>query len=89
MKYINNTPIIKDSSELSYPYIHIYNQVFVQNEKVKLVIHHEIFPVYTDKKNNIIIPNEAVFYYLINNDNKIVACYHSFYQALCEFYKTK
>lgn len=29
MKYINNTPIVKDSSELTAPYISMYNQVFV------------------------------------------------------------
>lgn len=89
MTYKNNIPIVKDSSELSYPYISVYNQVFVQNEKVKLVIHHEIFSVYTDKEHNIIIPNEAIFYYLMDNKDNILACYHSFYQALCEFYKTK
>lgn len=32
MKYINNTQIVKDSSELKAPYILVYNQVFVQNE---------------------------------------------------------
>lgn len=89
MIYNNSTPIIKDASELKAPYINIYNQVFVQNEKVKLVIHHEIFPVYIDKEHNIIIPNEAIFYYLMDNKDNILACYHSFYQALYEFYKTK
>lgn len=29
MKYINNTQIVKDSSELKAPYISMYNQVFV------------------------------------------------------------
>lgn len=29
MKYINNTPIVKDSSKLKAPYISMYNQVFV------------------------------------------------------------
>lgn len=29
MKYINNTPIVKDSSELKELYISMYNQVFV------------------------------------------------------------
>lgn len=40
MKYINKTPIIKDSSELKAPYISTYNQVFIQTEKIKLIIHH-------------------------------------------------
>lgn len=62
MKYINNTPIIKDSSELTELYIFMYNQVFVKTEKIKLVIHHEIFPVYINKENNTIIHNEAVFF---------------------------
>ena len=36
MKYITNTPIIiKDSSELTEPYIFMYNQVFVQTQKIK------------------------------------------------------
>lgn len=89
MKYINNIPIVKDSSELKEPYTSMYNQVFVQTDKIKLIIHHEIFPVYTDKENNIIIPNEAVFYYLIDNDNNTVTCCHSLYQALCAFNKLK
>lgn len=89
MKYINNTPIVKDSSELKAPYIFVYNQVFIQNEKIKFVIHHEIFLVYINEENNTIIFNEAVFYYLMDNDNNIIACYHFLYQALCEFYKLK
>lgn len=89
MKYINNTPIVKDSSELKAPCILIYNQVFVQNEKIKLVIHNEIFPLYINEENNTIIPNEVVLYYLIDNNNNLITCYHSLYKALCEFYKLK
>lgn len=89
MKYINNTPIVKDSSELEAPYIFMYNQVFVQTEKIKLVIHHEIFPVYINKENNTIIHNEVVFYYLMDNDNNIIARYHSIYKALCKFNELK
>lgn len=66
----------------------MYNQVFVQTQKIKLVIYHEIFPVYINKENNNIINNEAVFYYLMDNDN-IIARYRSLYKALCEFYKLK
>ena len=88
MKYINNTPIVKDSSELKAPYVFMYNQVFVQNEKIKLVIHNEIFPLYINKENNT-IHNEAVLYYLIDNDNNIIARYHSLYKALCAFNKLK
>lgn len=79
MKYINNTPIVKDSSELKAPYISIYNQVFVQNEKIKLVIHHEIFPVYFNRENNIITPYESIFYDLMDNDNNFIARCHSLY----------
>lgn len=92
MIYTNNTPIVKDSSELQSPYISVYNQVFVQNEKIKLVIHHEIFPVYIKNKDTAdetIIPNEAIFYWIVDNKDTIIACYHSFYKALCEFYKIK
>ena len=47
MKYINNTPIVKDSSELKEDCLLVYNQVFIQNKKkIKLVIHYEIFPLY-------------------------------------------
>lgn len=89
---INNIPIIKDASELKAPYINVYNQVFVQNDKVKLIIHHEIYPVYigdSKKDTSIISPNEIVLYFIINNNNKVLSHYHSFYQALCEFYKYK
>lgn len=89
MIYDNSTPIIKDSKELSYPYIHIYNQVFVQNKKVKLIIHSEIYPIYLDKEHNKIIPNDNVSYYLKDNDDNVIARYHSLYQALCEFHKIK
>lgn len=89
MKYINNTPIIKDFSELKASCILVYNQVFIQNKKIKLVIHHEIFPVYIGKNETNIIPNEIVLYYLMDNDNNLIACYHSLYKALCEFYKLK
>lgn len=90
---INNTPIIKDASDLKAPYINTYNQVFIQNEKVKLIIHHEIYPIYigdSKKDTSIVIPNEAILYFIVNNNNnKIINCYHSFYQALCEFNKLK
>lgn len=89
MKYINNTPIVKDSSELKAPYIFMYNQVFVQTEKIKIVIHHEIFPVYINKENNTIIHNEAVFYYLMDNDNNIITRYYSLYKALHKFNELK
>ena len=90
MKYRNNTPIVKDSSELKVPCISTYEQVFVQNEKkIKLIIHHEIVPVGIDKENNTLIPYESIFYYLMDNDNNIIDSYHSLYKALCEFYKLK
>lgn len=88
MKYINNTPIVKDSSELKAPYISMYNQVFVQTDKIKLIIHHEIYPVYIGQ-NGISIPNESVLYYLMDNKNKIILCCHSLYQALCKFNELK
>ena len=84
-----DTPVIKDSSKLKSPYISVYNQVFVQNEKVKLIIHHEIYPVYLNKEHTTVIPNETTLYYLKDNNDKTINIYHSFYQALCEFYKLK
>lgn len=73
---VNNTPIIKDAYDLKAPYINTYNQVFVQNEKAKLVIHHEIY-------------NEAVLYFLIDNKDNVLEICHSLYDALCKFYKIK
>ena len=89
MKYINNTPIVKDSSELKEDCLLVYNQVFIQNKKIKLVIHYEIFPLYVGENETNIIPNDSVFYYLMDNDNNVIACYYSLYRALCEFYKLK
>lgn len=86
---VNNTPIIKDASDLKAPYINTYNQVFVQNEKAKLVIHHEIYPVYLDETHTNIIPNEAVLYFLIDNKDNVLEICHSLYDALCKFYKIK
>lgn len=89
MKYINKTPIVKDSSELKAPYIFMYNQVFVQTEKIKLIIHHEIYPVYIEQNETNIIPNESVLYNLVDNKNNLILCCHSLYQALCTFNKLK
>lgn len=89
MKYINNTPIVKDSSELKAPYISMYNQVFVQTDKIKLIISHEIYPVYVGQNETDIIPNESVLYNLIDNKNNLILCCHSLYQALCAFNKLK
>jgi hypothetical protein len=84
-----DTPVIKDSSELKSPYISVYNQVFVQNETAKLIIHHEIYPIYIGDSKRNIIPNESVLYFIKNNKTDTITCYQSFYQALCEFYKLK
>lgn len=90
MKYINNTPIVKDSSELKEDCFFAYDQVFIQNkEKIKLVIHYEIFPLYVGENETNIIPNDSVFYDLMDNDNNFIARYYSLYRALCEFYKLK
>lgn len=89
MKYINKTPVIKDSSELKAPYIFMYNQVFIQTEKIKLIIRHEIYPVCIGEDETNIIPNESVLYNLVDNNNNVIACYHSLYQALCKFHKIK
>ena len=89
MKYINNIPIVKDSSELKAQFTLVYNQVFIQNKKIKLVIQHEIFPLYVEENKPNIIPSESVFYYLMDNDNNVIACYYSLHKALCEFYKLK
>lgn len=89
MKYINNTPIVKDSSELKSPYISMYNQVFVQTDKIKLIIHHEIYPVYIEQNETNIIPNESVLYNLVDNKHNLILCCHSLYQALCAFDKLK
>lgn len=89
MKYINKTPVIKDSSELKAPYIFMYNQVFIQTEKIKLIIRHEIYPVCIGEDETNIIPNESVLYNLVDNNNNVIACYHSLYQALYEFHKIK
>lgn len=89
MKYVNNTPIIKDASDLKAPYVNTYNQVFVQTDKIKLVIHHEIYPVYIEENKTNIIPNESVLYNLVDNKNNLILCCHSLYQALCTFNKLK
>ena len=89
MKYINNVPIVKDSSELKAPYIFMYNQVFIQTDKIKLIIHHEIYPVYVGQNETNIIPNECVLYNLVDNKNNLILRYHSLYQALCAFNKLK
>lgn len=89
MKYINKTPIIKDSSELKAPYYFMYNQVFVKTDKIKLIIHHEIYPVYIEENKTNIIPNESVLYKLVDNKNNLILCCHSLYQALCAFNKLK
>lgn len=57
MKYTNNTPIVKDSYELKAQYISMYNRVFIQTDKIKLIIYHEIYPVYIGKNETNIIPN--------------------------------
>ena len=89
MKYINRTPIIIDSSELKAPYIFMYSQVFIQTEKIKLIIHHEIYPVYIGENETNVIPNESVLYKLADDKDNLILCCHSFYQALCEFHKIK
>ena len=82
-------PVIKDFSELKSPYISVYNQVFVENEIAKLIIHHEIYPIYIGDSEKNVIPNESVLYFIKNNKTSTITCYQSFYQALCEFYKLK
>lgn len=64
-------------------------QVFIQTEKIKFVIHHEIFPVYIEENKTNIIPIESILYNLVDNKDNLILCCHSLYQALCEFYKLK
>lgn len=67
----------------------MYNQVFIQTDKIKLIIHHEIYPVYVGQNKTNIIPNESILYNLIDNKNNLILCCHSLYQALCAFNKLK
>ena len=87
-----DTPIINDDSNFTYPYISRYNQVFIENKNGKVIIHHEIYPIYLNDKKEIdktIIPNETVSYFVFNKKTNNYTYYGSLYQALREFYKLK
>lgn len=67
----------------------MYNQVFVQTDKIKLIIHHEIYPVYIVANETNVILNESVLYNLEDNKDNLILYCHSLYQALCKFNEIK